>query len=157
MTKRIDVGEKAPEIRATTNSGRSLDSTAQLGKTYVVMFFPAVESPGCTLQACQLRNEYDEIRELGVEVFGVSHDSPAAQAAFAAHHRLEYPLISDPAGALHRAFGITRWTHPFAVLSGGKSRSTFVIGPEGRVLAAWYGVPSVGHAQRLLNFLQKTL
>lgn len=157
MTNRIAVGSKVPDFAVSTHDGRQVSSQLLTGQPYVLMFFPAVESPGCTLQACQLRNAYDEVRELGVEVFGVSRDSAAAQSAFAAHHRLEYSMISDPAGTLHRRFGISRWTHPFAMLSGGKSRSTFVIGADGRVLAAWYGVQSVGHAQRLLNFLQKAL
>jgi peroxiredoxin Q/BCP len=118
------------------------------------MFYPAVESPGCTLQACQLRDAYAEVSDLGVEVFGVSRDTVDEQAAFAKHHRLSYPMLSDTSGNLHSAFGISRWAHPFAIISNGRSRSTFVIGPEGKIEAAWYGVQSVGHATRLVNFLR---
>lgn len=157
MSKRLKTGDQVPPFAATSAAGDSVTSATLLGKPYVLMFYPAVESPGCTLQACQLRDAYAEVSDLGVEVFGISRDSAKQQADFAAHHRLSYAMLSDQDGALHDAFRISRWTHPFAILSGGRSRSTFVIGADGKILAAWYGVQSVGHASRLLGFLRKAL
>lgn len=157
MSKRLPAGSNVPTFTATASDGRAISSDSLVGKAYVLMFYPAVESPGCTLQACQLRDAYADVSDLGVEVFGISRDTAAQQADFVKHHRLSYPMLSDANGKLHAAFGISRWTHPFAILSGGRSRSTFVIDKNGKILAAWYGVQSVGHATRLLSFLRKSL
>lgn len=157
MSNRLSAGASVPQFHATASDGRAISSDALLGKAYVLMFYPAVESPGCTLQACQLRDAYADVADLGFEVFGISRDTAAEQEAFTKHHRLSYPMLSDADGKLHASFGIGRWTHPFAILSGGRSRSTFVIDKDGKILAAWYGVQSVGHATKLVSFLRKSL
>lgn len=153
MSKRLRPGDLAPDFTLTADDGQSVNLADLRGRRVVLMFYPAVESPGCTLQACQIRDEHDEIKALGYELLGISADTTAEQAAFRQHHRLPYRQLSDPDKAVHHRYGITRWTHPFTVLSGGRSRTTLVLDENGKVLVAWYGVQSVGHAKRLLNVL----
>ena len=153
VSKRLQPGDQAPAFTLTADNGEPVRLADLRGRRVVLMFYPAVESPGCTLQACQIRDEHDEIKALGYELFGISADSTAEQAAFKQHHRLPYRQLSDADKAVHHAYGITRWTHPFAILSNGRSRTTFVVDESGKVLIAWYGVQSVGHAKRLLKVL----
>lgn len=153
MSNRLTKGDLAPDFELTADDGSRVSLASLRGRKFVLMFYPATESPGCTMQACAIRDEHDEIKALGYEIFGVSSDSTAKQAAFRANHRLPFKQLSDSDRAVHRKFGINRWTHPFAVLSGGRSRSTFVIDEQGRIQVAWYGVQTVGHAKRLLAFL----
>lgn len=153
VSKRLKPGNQAPDFILTADDGQSVRLADLRGSCIVLMFYPAVESPGCTLQACQIRDEHDEIKVLGYEIFGISADSTAEQVAFKQHHRLPYRQLSDADKAVHRAYGITRWTHPFTIMSNGRSRTTFVLDKNGTILIAWYGVQSVGHAKRLLKVL----
>lgn len=155
MSKKLSVGDTVPSFSATDENGNLVSDQSLLGRKYVLMFYPKVESPGCTLQACQIRDEYDDIKDLGFEIFGISHDTAEQQKKFQQGHSLRYPMLSDKSGALHAAFGIDKFAHAFAFLSGGKSRTTLVVNEEGKVVTAWYGVNSVGHATRLLSVLRK--
>ncbi len=155
MSKKLAVGDKVPSFSVSDENGNVVSDQTLLGRKYVLMFYPAVESPGCTLQACQIRDEYSDIRDLGFEIYGISRDSKAKQIKFQQGHSLKYPMLSDESGALHETFGITRTAHLFAFISGGKSRTTIVIDEHGKVVTAWYGVNSVGHATRLLSVLRK--
>lgn len=155
MSNRLAKGSQAPDFELTADDGSKVSLASLRGRKFILMFYPATESPGCTMQACAIRDEHDDIKALGYEIFGVSSDSTAKQAAFRANHRLPFLQLSDPDRAVHRKFGITRWTHPFAILSGGRSRSTFVVNELGQIELAWYGVQTVGHAKRLLAFLSE--
>lgn len=155
MNDKLTTGDKAPDFTLTADDGSQVSLASLRGRKFILMFYPATESPGCTLQACAIRDEHDDIKALGYEIFGVSSDSTAKQAAFRANHRLPFVQLSDPDRSVHRKFGLTRWAHPFAVISGGRSRSTFVIDENGVIKTAWYGVQSVGHATRLLKSLSE--
>lgn len=155
MSNRLTKGSQAPAFELTADDGSKVSLASLRGRKFILMFYPATESPGCTMQACAIRDEHDDIKSLGYEIFGVSSDSTAKQAAFRANHRLPFLQLSDPDRVVHRKFGITRWTHPFAILSGGRSRSTFVVNERGEIELAWYGVQTVGHAKRLLAFLSE--
>ena len=148
------MGDPAPNFCLAADDGGVVELRQLLGARVVLMFYPAAFSPGCTLQACQLRNEFAEVQAMGATVLGVSSDDSATQARFRTQHSLPYRQLADPDFAVHRRYRIGRFSHLFAMLSGGKSRSTFIIDPAGHIEAAWYGVSSVGHANKLVTFLR---
>ncbi|MGB0371914.1 MAG: peroxiredoxin [Opitutales bacterium] len=103
----LSVGEAAPALKVTTDDGSSVD----LAKVYesgvtLVYFYPKADTPGCTKQACSLRDAYEGLQDAGVTIFGVSMDSVADQAAFKEKYNLPFSLIADTEGALVEAFGV---------------------------------------------------
>lgn len=105
----IAVGAKAPQLKATAQDG----STVDLGKLYgegmvLVYFYPKADTPGCTAQACNLRDNFSEIQEQGITVLGVSMDDTKAQAAFQSKYSLPFTLIADQDGKVVDAFGVPK-------------------------------------------------
>lgn len=124
---KIRVGDRAPEFSATTQDG-SIHLSDFLAKGPVVLFFyPRDGTPVCTKEACSFRDSYQQFVDAGVEVVGVSSDSPQLHRDFAREHGLPFPLISDAGGALRKVFGVPR---TFGLLPG---RVTYVIDKEGIV------------------------
>lgn len=122
----LEVGAQAPPFTATLQDGSTFDSAALLGKRALVLFFyPKDNTPVCTREACGFRDAYEQFQAVGAEVVGVSSDSPASHQAFAAKHRLPFPIISDPDRRLRKLFGVP---NPLGFLPG---RVTFVIDKAG--------------------------
>ena len=105
----IEVGVAAPQVSALDHTG----ATVALGDAYkegtvLVFFFPRANTPGCTAQACSLRDEYEALTEKGVKIFGVSTDSVERQRAFREEHNLPFTLLADVDGKVCEAFGVPR-------------------------------------------------
>lgn len=128
----LAVGDRAPAFTATLQDGSTFDAAALLGTRPLVLFFyPKDNTPVCTREACGFRDAYEQFQALGAEVVGVSSDSPASHRAFAARHRLPFPIISDPDRALRKLFGVP---NPLGFLPG---RVTFVIDKAGIIRLAF--------------------
>ena len=128
----LAVGDQAPPFTATLQDGSTFDSAALLGRKALVLFFyPKDNTPVCTREACGFRDAYEAFQAVGAEVVGVSSDSVASHRAFAAKHRLPFPIISDPDRALRKRFGVP---NPLGFLPG---RVTFVIDKAGVVRLAF--------------------
>lgn len=124
----LEVGAQAPPFTATLQDGSTFDSAALLGtKALVLFFYPKDNTPVCTREACGFRDAYEQFQAVGAEVVGVSSDSQASHQAFAAKHRLPFPIISDPDRRLRKLFGVP---NPLGFLPG---RVTFVIDKAGVV------------------------
>ncbi|MFM8292261.1 MAG: peroxiredoxin [Planctomycetia bacterium] len=122
----LDVGAQAPPFTATLQDGSTFDSATLLGRKALVLFFyPKDNTPVCTREACGFRDAYEQFQAAGAEVVGVSSDSQASHLAFAAKHRLPFPIISDPDRRLRKLFGVP---NPLGFLPG---RVTFVIDQAG--------------------------
>ena len=104
---KLKIGDSIPEVTAQDQNGKSIDlsKTATVGYT-LVYFYPKAMSPGCTAQACSLRDAYTDLESKGVKIFGVSTDSVAAQKKFAQKDRLPFELLSDPDKHVIKAFGV---------------------------------------------------
>jgi peroxiredoxin Q/BCP len=101
------VGKKAPELKAVDQNNQSID----LGEIYkkglvLIYFYPKANTPGCTAQACSLRDAFEELTESGLTIIGVSTDSPSAQKRFESDHHLPFTLIADEDKAVTKAFGV---------------------------------------------------
>lgn len=134
MSARLRAGDAAPRFALPDQHGETFASQRLRGSKALVYFYPEAGTPDCTTQAQVLRDAHDELRDLGVEVVGVSPDPPDVLSAFASEHGIPFPLLSDPELAVARAFGALR-KGAASVL-----RSAVLLDEQGTVLDAWYGV-----------------
>ncbi len=107
----IEIGAPAPQVSVLDDRGENIDLSEALADGFVlVYFYPKAHTPGCTKQACSLRDGWAELEERGVRVYGVSSDSVASQASFREKHALPFPLLADKDKAVADAFGKGRWS-----------------------------------------------
>lgn len=121
----LAVGDTAPDFTLDNQRGEKVSLADFRGRPVVVYFYPKDETPGCTVEACTFRDRYDEVEQAGAEVIGISADGTESHRRFAEHHRLPFLLLSDPDGAVRKAYGVGG---RLALLS---NRVTFAIGPDG--------------------------
>ncbi|CAN5133742.1 thioredoxin-dependent thiol peroxidase [soil metagenome] len=124
----LEVGANAPDVSAVDQNGEKINigEIAKSGTT-LVYFYPKADTPGCTKQACSLRDAYAELSEKGVRVIGVSMDGPEAQKAFEKNHNLPFTLVADEEGKVVEAFGVPQMRPGIA------SRQAFLI-RDGKVI-----------------------
>jgi peroxiredoxin Q/BCP len=146
-------GDPAPDFSLTADDGSTVSRESQLGKRYVLYFYPKDDTPGCTAQACSLRDNFGRVTSAGIEVFGVSPDSVSRHVRFRAKYNLPYPLLSDPGHAVADAYGV--WVEK--KLAGrtymGVERSSFIIGPDGRIEHVLERVKPMEHVDLVLEAL----
>ena len=119
--KTLTIGDSVPKVVALDHDKNEFDFEVNLSdKVSVVFFYPKAHTPGCTLQACSMRDSFSELNEKGIQVLGVSSDRPDSQKSFKDKHSLPYTLISDKNGAVAKAFGKSRWSRQAYIFSEGK-------------------------------------
>ena len=119
------------------------------GRRVVVFFYPKAMTPGCTVQACDFRDSYQDLLDSGLEVVGISPDPPSRLAEFRDRESLPFPLLSDQDHAVAEAFGAWGTKKLYGRETVGLIRSTFVLGPGGEVERAFRNVRAKGHVDRL--------
>ena len=125
-SKTLTLGDKAPPFTLPTADGRQVSLSDYRGRQPVVVYFyPKDDTPGCTAEACAFRDQYEDFKQAGAEVIGISSDAPEAHAKFASKHRLPFLLLSDRDGAVRKAYGVP------ATLGLLPGRVTFVVDREG--------------------------
>ena len=124
------------------------------GARVVLYFYPADDTPGCTREACQFNGLLDEFRALDVPVYGVSPDDATTHQAFRMKYDLRFTLLGDPATTTMQQYGAFGDKVLYGKKVTGVIRSTFVVGPKGRVEHTWYGPRTEGHAARVLARLR---
>jgi peroxiredoxin Q/BCP len=137
-----------PNVTLRAHNGETI-ALAKLGKPAVVYFYPKDDTPGCTLEAQEIRDLYREIRETGAVVIGVSTDGNESHQAFAQKHELPFLLVPDEDHAIAHAFGVP-------VVNGKASRVSFVLGARGHVSRVFPKVTPKGHGAELLAALSAT-
>ncbi len=125
-----------------------------LGKTVVLYFYPKDDTPGCTTQACALRDRYRDLIDAGATVFGVSVDSAKSHAEFIAKYELPFPLLSDETHRVVEAYGVWVEKSMYGKNFMGTERSTFVIGPDGTIRSVFRKVKPDQHATTVLEDLR---
>ncbi len=144
-------GDTAPRFSLPDQDGQTVSSDSLKGSTAVVYFYPADDTPGCTTEACQFNDNLQQFQQAGVPVIGVSPDAPEKHVRFRNKYGLRFTLLSDPAHQAMAAYGAwgERPGKPEGVI-----RSTVLVGPDGTVKKAWYGVKADGHAADVLEALK---
>jgi peroxiredoxin Q/BCP len=146
---RLAAGDLAPDFTLPDADGREVSLSALRGQRVIIYFYPAAMTPGCTKQACDFRDSRNDLSDAGFAVLGISPDPPAKLARFAAKEGLTFPLLPDPDRVVLKAYGAYGEKMLYGKKSVGVIRSTFVIGTDGRIENAYYGVKATGHVARL--------
>ncbi|HMP73395.1 MAG TPA: peroxiredoxin [Kiritimatiellia bacterium] len=144
----IEVGQPAPDLAIPSTAGRDISLADYRGQWVVLFFYPKAFTPGCTAQACSLRDEHQAIVEAGAVILGASVDNLRTQQRFKEEHNLPFELLADNDRELSRAMGV--------LALGGMitSRTTFLINPEGNVAHILRGVNVRNHDQDILPLLR---
>jgi peroxiredoxin Q/BCP len=148
----LEAGAKLPDLVVPDDAGNSVTISA-LGQPAIFYFYPKADTPGCTNESMQFRDSYDDFKQRGVAVLGVSRDSVAAQAKFKAKYGLPFPLLADTDSKMCDAFGVIVEKNMYGKKSLGVQRSTFLVDATGKITRVWPKVSVDGHAQEVLKSL----
>ena len=146
-------GAKAPGFTVLDDRGEKVSLADYKGRNVVLYFYPKDDTPGCTTEACDFRDQYSKLRKKGAVLLGVSPDDARSHAKFKQKHELPFPLIVDADKKLCNEFGVWKEKSMYGRKYMGVERSTFVIGPDGRIKAAWRKVSVTGHVDEVLAAL----
>jgi peroxiredoxin Q/BCP len=152
MPQSHDRATDSPFLLGNGNSARLSDYR---GRWLVLYFYPKDNTPGCTLEGIDFNAHLDAFRAAGAEVLGVSRDSAKSHANFCGKHGFRFDLASDPDDALGNAFGVVGEKTLYGRKFIGVVRSTFLLDPQGHVVAQWRGVKVAGHAEAVLAELRR--
>jgi thioredoxin-dependent peroxiredoxin len=147
--QRLAGGDAAPDFTLRDSQENEVSLSSFRGQRVIVYFYPAAMTPGCTTEACDFRDSLQSLAAAGVTVLGISPDSPPKLAKFVQRDGLNFPLLSDPDRATLQAYGAYGEKMMYGKKSVGVIRSTFVVGPDGKIERAYYGVKATGHVARL--------
>lgn len=155
MITELKIGDKAPDFEAHAlggayGTGQMVRLADFTGKHLVLYFYPKDDTPGCTVQACGVRDRWPDFQGKDALLFGVSIDSLASHQAFIEKYGLPFPLLSDDSGKLMRDYGVWIEKEFAGKKSMGTERSTFVIGPDGRIEAIFRRVKPDEHVEQVL-------
>lgn len=144
----LQVGTPAPDFSAQTTSGNTIRLTDYRGKKVVLYFYPKDDTPGCTVEACGLRDQYQKIRELGAEILGVSVDDTVSHQKFTQKYQLPFQLVADTDKKITKSYGALNEKWSMA------KRVTFIIDERGKILKVFDSVSPQSHAQEVIDTLK---
>jgi peroxiredoxin Q/BCP len=150
---RLEAGMDAPDFSAVDADGHRWTLSGLRGQKVILYFYPADDTRGCTVQACDFRDSQAEWKEAGYVVLGVSAQGTESHRAFTQKHSLNFPLLVDEDLSLADSYGARPEPKPGKGVPPVSNRSTFVIGEDGKIVDAQYGVKWEGH----IDELRKTL
>lgn len=147
----LEAGQAAPEFELPDQQGKLRKLADWRGKWLVLYFYPKNDTPGCTTEACNFRDDWLLLQELGAEVVGVSVDTSASHAAFAQKYKLPFPLLADAQGEVATRYGaLSDWVvYKFA------KRQTFIVDPQGRIARIYRSVDSDKHSAEIVADLKQ--
>jgi peroxiredoxin Q/BCP len=146
-------GDPAPDFTLTADDGSVVSSESLAGSRYVLYFYPKDDTPGCTTQACGLRDSWSRVNDTGIQLFGVSPDSVKSHAKFREKFVLPYRLLADEGHKLAEAYGVWIEKSFAGKTYFGNERSTFVVGPDGRIETVLAQVKPAEHVDQLMEAL----
>jgi peroxiredoxin Q/BCP len=149
----IREGEQAPDFTLESDAGEQVSLSGLRGKPVVLYFYPKDDTPGCTAQACGIRDAYGEFEQAGAVVLGVSPDSVKKHVKFKDKYDLPFTLLADPEHALAESYGVWGEKKYMGKSYMGVNRTTFVIGADGAVVKVFENVKPLTHADDVLAAL----
>jgi thioredoxin-dependent peroxiredoxin len=149
----VEEGKQAPDFELTSDSGEQVRLSSLRGKPVVLYFYPKDDTPGCTAQACGIRDVYADFRERGAVVLGVSPDDEASHVKFKEKYSLPFTLLADPEHQVAEEYGVWKERNMYGKKSMGIERSTFVINADGNVAKTMRRVKPETHAADVLEAL----
>ncbi|WP_304206718.1 thioredoxin-dependent thiol peroxidase [Peptostreptococcus russellii] len=130
----MKIGDKAPDFTLPDKDGKEVSLSDYKGKKIILYFYPKDNTPGCTKQACNFRDNYPQITEKGAEVIGISKDGVKSHSNFAAKHELPFILLSDKDLEVIKMYDVWKEKKMFGKISMGVVRTTFLIDEEGTII-----------------------
>lgn len=149
----LKVGDKAPEFTLKSDEGKDVSLKDFKGKRVLLYFYPKAGTPGCTIEACEFRDLKKKFDAEDTVILGVSADSEKALKNFRLKQKLNFPLLGDPTRKMIEAYGVWRMKKFMGRSFKGIVRSTFLIGPDGKIEEIWDEVKAKGHAAEALGRL----
>ena len=147
------IGEPAPDFTLPDQHGNPVTLSALRGQTVVLYFYPKADTPGCTVQACGVRDHRADYEQAGVVVLGVSPDPVRRVAKFDEKFSLDFPLLADESHAVAEAYGVWVEKSMYGRKYMGNERTTFVIGPDGKIKQLFRSVKPAEHDELVLGAL----
>ena len=151
QTTMPDKGQQAPDFQGQTQSGERIKLDDYRGQKVALYFYPKDDTPGCTKQACNLRDEYSRLQEAGVAVIGVSADDVESHQAFAEKYSLPFPLIADTEREILEAYGVWGERNLYGRKFMGIKRTTFLIDEDGMIVHVFKRPKVTEHGQEVLE------
>ncbi|GAA5021656.1 peroxiredoxin [Marivirga lumbricoides] len=148
---KLKVGDKAPDFKAKDQDGNEISLSNFKGKKVVIYFYPKDNTPGCTAQACNLRDNYEALQNKGYVVLGVSQDSEKSHQKFIEKQKLPFPLIADTDHTVHNLYGTWGEKQMYGKTYMGTLRTTFVIDEEGKIEDIIEKVKTKDHTAQILK------
>ncbi len=150
----LEVGNKAPNFTLADKNGNNISLSDFIGKKVVVYFYPKDNTPGCTRQACAFAGAFEEYKNIGAEIIGISKDSVASHVKFAEKYSLPFILLSDPELDAIKSFGVWQEKKLYGKVSMGVVRSTFIIDENGYVEKVFPKAKPDTNAVEILSYLK---
>lgn len=141
------IGEPAPEFALQDDQGVEHSLAKYLNKIVAVYFYPKAGTPGCTKEACSIRDGFEMLTEMGVVVLGISYDHAKALKKFRSEHNLQFPLLSDATKEVSAKYDVKGLIGP--------KRVTFLIGPDGKIIHIFTDVDTAHHAEQIIDVVEK--
>ena len=145
----------APDFELRDDQGRCHRLSDRRGHYTVVYFYPADDTPGCTTEACSFRDAHSSFDDADTEVWGLSPQGPASKAAFRAKYGLPFTLLADEGHEVADQYGVWVEKNNYGKKYWGIARTSFLIGPDGRIVRVWTRVKPEGHAAEVLAALEQ--
>jgi peroxiredoxin Q/BCP len=150
----MDINDKAPEFSLLDQDSKQVSLKDFKGKTVVLYFYPKADTPGWTVETSEFRDEYKKFQKAGAVVLGMSPDKPASQKKFADKYDIPFPLLADTDKKVAIAYDVLKEKNMYGKKVMGIERSTFVIGPDGKLKNIMRKVKAEGHAAEVLAALK---
>ena len=151
----MELNDKVANFTLQTDEDKPASLSDYAGKPVILFFYPKADTPGCTIEACGFRDAFKKLQAEGVVVLGISRDTPKDQAKFRAKYELPYTLLADVDEKVCNQFGVLKEKNMYGKTVWGIERTTFVIGPDQRLLHIFPKVTPAGHAEEVLAVLKE--
>lgn len=150
----VDPGKKAPSFTLTDQEGKTHKLADYAGQPLVLYFYPKDDTPGCTVEACAFRDNLPKFKRGKAAILGVSILDEKSKAKFADKYDLNFPLLADSDHAVADKYGVWQEKSRYGRTYMGVARTTYLIGPDGKVIQRWDNVKVDGHAEAVLAAVQ---
>jgi peroxiredoxin Q/BCP len=150
----MDINDEVADFTLENDEEKTVHLHDFAGKPVVLFFYPRADTPGCTIEACGFRDQFKKIQDTGAVVLGISRDTPKAQKKFREKYDLPYSLLADVDETVSNQFGVLKEKNMYGKKVMGIERTTFLIGPDQRLLKVFPKVKPEGHAEEVLATLK---